>query len=88
MKKFSINGQLRNKHFLIIIYPFSLVKAAMNAPRLCKLCIDYLTGTGHGAMVFTKRLNFLFCQFPKVEQRPLHPVDWLPNWQSKNKEAL
>jgi hypothetical protein len=38
MKKFGINGQLRNKLFLIEIHRFSLVKAAMNAPRLCKMC--------------------------------------------------
>jgi hypothetical protein len=31
MKKFCINGQLRHKLFLIIIYRFSLVKAAKNA---------------------------------------------------------
>jgi hypothetical protein len=37
MKKFAINGQLRNKLFLIVIHRFSLVKAAMNAPRICKL---------------------------------------------------
>ncbi len=35
MKKISINGQLRNKHFLIVIYHSSLVKAAMNASRVC-----------------------------------------------------
>ncbi len=37
MKKFAINGQLRNKLFLIAIYRFSLVKAAMNALRICKM---------------------------------------------------
>jgi hypothetical protein len=37
MKKFGINGQLRNKLFLIVIHRFSLVKAAMNAPRICKM---------------------------------------------------
>ena len=37
MKKFGINGQMRNKLFLIVIYHFSLVKGAMNAARLCKL---------------------------------------------------
>jgi hypothetical protein len=36
MKKFGINGQLRNKLFLIVIRRFSLVKAAMNAPRISK----------------------------------------------------
>jgi hypothetical protein len=38
MKKFGINGLLRNKVFLIVIHRFSLVKAAMNAQRICKLC--------------------------------------------------
>jgi hypothetical protein len=42
-KKFIINGQWRNKLFLIVINRFSLVKAAMNAPRICKLCKNYLT---------------------------------------------
>ncbi len=37
MKKFGLNDQLRNKNFLIVIRRFSLVKAAMNAPRICKL---------------------------------------------------
>ncbi len=37
MKKIIINGQLRNKHFLIFIYHSSLVKAAMNAARVCKM---------------------------------------------------
>jgi hypothetical protein len=37
MKKCGINGQLRNKLFLIVIHRFSLVKAAMNAPRICKM---------------------------------------------------
>jgi hypothetical protein len=37
MKKIIINGQMRNKHFLIVIYHSSLVKSAMNAARVCKL---------------------------------------------------
>jgi hypothetical protein len=37
MKKNIINGQMRNKPFLIVIYRFSQVKAAMNAARVCKL---------------------------------------------------
>jgi hypothetical protein len=37
MKKFCINGQLCNKLFLIVIQRFSLVKAAMNALRICKM---------------------------------------------------
>jgi hypothetical protein len=38
MKKIIINGQLRNKHFLINIYHSSLIKAAMNAAQICKMC--------------------------------------------------
>jgi hypothetical protein len=38
MKKININGQIRNKPFLIVIYRSSLVKAAMNAAHVCKLC--------------------------------------------------
>jgi hypothetical protein len=37
MKKFGINGHLRNKLFLIVIYRLSLVKGAMNGPHICKL---------------------------------------------------
>jgi hypothetical protein len=32
MKKFGLNGQLRNKLFLNVIHRFSLVKAPLNAP--------------------------------------------------------
>jgi hypothetical protein len=38
VKKIIINGQLRNKPFLIVICYSSLVKAAMNAARVCKMC--------------------------------------------------
>ncbi len=37
MKKIIIIGQMRNKPFLIVIYHSSLVKAAMNAARVCKM---------------------------------------------------
>jgi hypothetical protein len=37
MKKFDINGQMGNKLFLIVIYRFSLVKATVNAARVCIL---------------------------------------------------
>jgi hypothetical protein len=37
MKKIIINGQMRNKSSLIVIYRSSLVKAAMNAACVCKL---------------------------------------------------
>jgi hypothetical protein len=59
-KKIIINGQLQNKPFLIVIYCSSLVKAAMNAARVCKNC----------TMVLTKRLNFFFFQWPNAKQRP------------------
>ncbi len=38
MKKIDINGQKRNNNFLIVIYHSSLVKSAMNAVRVCKMC--------------------------------------------------
>jgi hypothetical protein len=44
MKKFWIIGQWQNKLFLIVISCFSLVKAAMNALRVCKLRKNCLTG--------------------------------------------
>jgi hypothetical protein len=59
IKKIIINGQMRNKPFLIVIYRSSLVKAAMNAARICKL----RNGVNN-------RLNFFFFQWPKAEQRP------------------
>jgi hypothetical protein len=37
MKKITYNGQMRNEHFLVVIYHSPLVKGAMNAARLCKL---------------------------------------------------
>jgi hypothetical protein len=52
MKKFAFNCQMWNEPFLIVIYHSSLVKGAMNAARVCKLC--------NGVK---KRLNsFLFSQ--------------------------
>jgi hypothetical protein len=51
MKKFIINGQWGNKLFLIVINRFSLVKAAMNAPRICKLRKNCLTVIDQCAMV-------------------------------------
>jgi hypothetical protein len=38
MKKFCFNGQMRNEPFLIVIYHSTMVKGAMNAARVCKLC--------------------------------------------------
>ncbi len=39
-EKFGINGQMRNEPVLIFIYHSSLVKAAMNAARICKFYND------------------------------------------------
>ena len=50
-EKFGINSKLRNNLFLIVIYCFSLVKAAMNAPRVCKLRQNCLTVIDQCAMV-------------------------------------
>jgi hypothetical protein len=36
MKKIIYNGQMRNEHFLIVIYHSSLEKAAVNGLRICK----------------------------------------------------
>jgi hypothetical protein len=33
---------------------------------LVKLCKDYLTAIGHGAVVLTKRLYFFIFQLPKI----------------------
>ncbi len=37
MKKIIYSRQMRNEHFFIVIYHFSLVKGAMNAARVFKL---------------------------------------------------
>jgi hypothetical protein len=37
VKKIIITGQMRHNPFLIVIYRFLLVKAVMNAARVCKL---------------------------------------------------
>ena len=37
MKKITYNGQMWNEHFFIVIYHSSLVKAAVNGLRICKL---------------------------------------------------
>jgi hypothetical protein len=58
MKKIIINGQMRNKHFLIVIYHSSLVKAAMNVAHVCKL----------NKGVKKKHLNFFFLHRPKANK--------------------
>jgi hypothetical protein len=52
MKKITYNGQMRNEHFLIVMYHSSLAKAAVNGLHICKLRRDHLTCTGHGVTVF------------------------------------
>jgi hypothetical protein len=42
---------------LIVIYHFSLVKAAMNAPHVCKLRKNRLTGINHCTIVLSKSIN-------------------------------
>jgi hypothetical protein len=59
MKQLIFIGQMRNKHFFIVIYHSLLVKAAMNAANVCKL--------RNGVK---KRLDFFFFHWPKAEQRP------------------
>ncbi len=59
MKKIITNGQMRNKPLLIVIYRSSLVKAAMNAARVCKL--------RNGV---NKTPQFLLFLWPRAEQRP------------------
>jgi hypothetical protein len=56
---------------LIFIFHFALVKATMNAPHLCELRKDYLTGISHVTSVLTKRFHFFIFQLPMAEQRPL-----------------
>jgi hypothetical protein len=55
MKKLCINGQWRNKLILIVISRFSLVNAAMNAPRVCKLRKYCLTGFELFAILLSKK---------------------------------
>jgi hypothetical protein len=57
MKKINFNGQMRNKHFLIVIYHSSLVKGTMTAARICKL--------RNG---IKKTPQFLLFQWSKVDQ--------------------
>ncbi len=57
MKKITYNGQVRNEHFFIVIYHSSLVKAAVNGLRICKL----RSGV-------KKRLNFFLFKYLKVDQ--------------------
>jgi hypothetical protein len=59
MKKIIIDGQMRNKHFFIVIFHSSQEKAAMNAARVCKL--------RNGVK---KMPQFRIFSLAKAEQRP------------------
>ncbi len=74
MKKFYINGQLRNKLFFIVMHRVSLVKADMNAPRICKM--------RNGAK---KRLNFLLFSTAKVRENSPQPSKLLYNCKLKTR---
>jgi hypothetical protein len=71
---------MQNKHFFIVIYHSSLVKAAVNTARVCKL--------RNGVK---KRINFFFFIWPKVDQvrNEYSPLlsKLLSNCKLKNKEA-
>jgi hypothetical protein len=64
------------KLFLIVIHRFSLEKAAMNAPRICKM---------RNGVNLTKCLNFLIQV--RNEYSP-QPSKLLYKWQFNNKQAL
>ncbi len=48
---------MRNKHFLIVIYHSSLVKAAVNAARFCKLRNGVSAGSISLDSTFNKRIS-------------------------------
>ncbi len=79
MKNFVFNCQMRNEHFLIVIYHYLLVKGAMNAARVCKM--------RNG--VRKKPLNFFCFQWPKMDQVRSEYLrsylNWLHKWQLKNR---
>ncbi len=76
MKKFVFSWQMRNEPFFIVIYHSSLVKGAMNAARVCKLC-----------NCVKKPLNFFYFQWPKVDQVRSEYLrsylNWLHNWHNR-----
>ncbi len=83
MKTLEINSQLRTELFLIIILHSSLVKAMVNALRLCKLSKICLTGTGHGTMVLTKLFISSFSKFAKGRTRTMPTCQLQRGWDSK-----
>ncbi len=80
MKKFIINGQWRNKLFSIVINRLSLVKAAMNAPLVCKLRKTCLTVIDQCAIVLKmpQFLNFSVNIFQVRNEFPMPYLNWLP----------
>jgi hypothetical protein len=56
MKKIIFNGQMRNKHFLIVLYHSSQIKAAMNAAGVCKLCNGVKKNTSISSFFTTKTI--------------------------------
>jgi hypothetical protein len=69
MKIFGIVSQWRGELFLIAIFHLSIRKAAMNAPRLWKLCKGYLTRIDWGATMF-------LAAFPVVNEILWRTVDF------------
>ncbi len=78
MKEFGINGQWRNKLFLIVIHRFSLVRAAMNALCICKM----RTGVSK-----TPSISFFF-DCPSAQWISPQLSKLFYNCKLKNKEAL
>ncbi len=78
MKKIIFNGQRRNKHFLIVIYHSSLVKA-----------LWMLRAFVNCAMVLKKHLNFFYFLWKKVDQVRSEYLrsylNWLHNWLLKSR---
>ncbi len=69
------NGEIN--FIFIVTHPYSLVKATMNAPHVCKLRKKCLTGIDQCAMVLSKHLNFVVFQLLKAEKRPLRTCQLL-----------
>jgi hypothetical protein len=55
MKKIICNGQMR-KHFFIVIYRSSLVKAAVNGLRICAVVLKKRLSLDGGRADFSKNL--------------------------------
>jgi hypothetical protein len=67
-KKFGINGQCGINFFFIVIDRFSLVKAAMNAPRVCTLGKNCLPDIDKCAYTVSWWIRILYCieEVPQV----------------------